>query len=315
MIYDIHKLISYIKKNRNKYLSPGVMGNPPDRLDGFHSYNACCRSSEDKGRSEDNMATYTQDRRAYEYWSDGNYYLANGLMGQYRKDRNRYNCPKCGKNENMSADHIGPISLGFSHRAKFNPMCSSCNSSKNNRLTYSDVYQLLEDEKYEKVVSWHSKPIWDSLKTRVKDDNDAVKLSRFMGSHMQNVLYIFSEIYLLKDEYVRKKGEEFLIRYLENDYPKDYKFENFNPFNLSQLKITEKVKKRSNQERKIRVAFESIVEFKKKENRKTKLSSISFFENEIFNLIDVIEIGDYEKADLLLLKLINISAETLSVQW
>ena len=31
------------------------MGNPPDRLDGFHSYNNCCRPTADKGRSDENM--------------------------------------------------------------------------------------------------------------------------------------------------------------------------------------------------------------------------------------------------------------------
>ena len=32
-------------------LSPGAMSNPPDRLDGFHTYNLCCRSKQDTGRS------------------------------------------------------------------------------------------------------------------------------------------------------------------------------------------------------------------------------------------------------------------------
>ena len=47
-------------------LSPGVMSNAPDRLDGFHSYNKCCRAKEDKGRSKENLNKYGEDRRAYE---------------------------------------------------------------------------------------------------------------------------------------------------------------------------------------------------------------------------------------------------------
>ena len=35
-----------------KLCGPGAMSNFPDRFDGFHSYNRCCRSIEDKGRSE-----------------------------------------------------------------------------------------------------------------------------------------------------------------------------------------------------------------------------------------------------------------------
>ena len=47
------------------------MGNPPDRLDGFHSYNRCCRGTSDKGRFKENLKRYGDDRRAYENWSDG----------------------------------------------------------------------------------------------------------------------------------------------------------------------------------------------------------------------------------------------------
>ena len=53
-------------------LSPGVMCNPPDRYDGCHSDGVCCREKTDRRRWRQNMQTYTQDRRAYEEWSDGN---------------------------------------------------------------------------------------------------------------------------------------------------------------------------------------------------------------------------------------------------
>ena len=69
------------RENGRKYLSPGAMSNFPDRYDGFHTYNICCRSSQDKGRSKENLKSYTKDRRAYEYWSDGNIHAANQFMG------------------------------------------------------------------------------------------------------------------------------------------------------------------------------------------------------------------------------------------
>lgn len=38
--------------------SPGVMCNPPDRFNGFHSYAICCRKTFDTGRHDENMQTY-----------------------------------------------------------------------------------------------------------------------------------------------------------------------------------------------------------------------------------------------------------------
>src|SRR5690606_11799863 len=38
-------------------LSPGAMSNAPDRLDGFHTYNLCCRQSQDTGRIAANLKT------------------------------------------------------------------------------------------------------------------------------------------------------------------------------------------------------------------------------------------------------------------
>ncbi len=106
------------RKGDKKCLGPGAMSNFPDRYDGFHTYNRCCRSSQDKGRSKENLKSYTKDRRAYEYWSDGNIHAANQFMGSAFFD-------------GTSADHIGPISLGFIHDPRYlQPMPGGDNSSK-----------------------------------------------------------------------------------------------------------------------------------------------------------------------------------------
>ena len=60
--------------------SPGAMANPPDRLDGFHTYNRCCRPSQDTGRFIDNLRTYGVDRRAYIQWCEGDWAAADALM-------------------------------------------------------------------------------------------------------------------------------------------------------------------------------------------------------------------------------------------
>ena len=96
--------------------------------------------------------------------------MADRLMSYFRK-------------YGLSADHIGPISLGFAHRPKFHPLTKEANSAKNNRMSLNDVNVLIEDEsKGDVVISWHSSYIWDKFKGSVKTDNDAVKLSDLMLS-------------------------------------------------------------------------------------------------------------------------------------
>ena len=122
------------------------MSNAPDRLDGFHTYNSCCRAVKDKGRHKSNMSSYSRDRRAYEFWSDGDFVLANNMMGQFHSYKKDFKCPepKCKNIGKPSPDHVGPISLGFIHRPHFRPMCSACNSKKNNRMTLSDIKSLFK---------------------------------------------------------------------------------------------------------------------------------------------------------------------------
>ena len=279
-------------------LSPGAMSNCPDRLEGYHSDGLCCRERTDKGRHTDNMKTYTQDRRAYEDWSDGNYRLANRLMGEFNKGNTLYTCPKCGNVEKMTADHIGPISLGFCHTKYFTPLCKKCNSSKNNRFTKDDVDELLKlEQSGEKVISWHSKEIWDLLKHRIRNDIDAKKASSLMAEFHQNVICALAIIY-------KQSGTTFLEGYLHPEFSlNDYRFENFNPFNLSELVIIEtpvdSKNTRSNQERYKRVAFESLDEFLEKDNRRHEL----YFNEDTGALKEISELanlGNYGTADKLL---------------
>ena len=169
----------------------------------------------------------------------------------------------------MSADHIGPISLGFTHRGKFNPMCSSCNSKKNNRITLCDVKQLIEDEANgEQVISWHTKPLWDKLKNTIDTEDKALALSKVMRLHLHNVLLILSDIY-------ENGYKEFLKTYLHPEYSYfDHKFPNFNPMDKRTYAPTTKecssANKKSNAQRYIRISFEELANYKEKDNRKVK---------------------------------------------
>lgn len=239
-------------------LSPGAMSNSPDRFDGYHSDGACCRHKSDKGRHKTNLQRYGQDRRVYENWADGDWKMADRLMSLFRKN-------------GISADHIGPISLGFCHRPKFHPLSKAENSAKNNRMSLNDVEVLLADEKNEQVVSWHTKFIWDKLKINVKNDKDAVKLSDLMRKNLHHVLIVLSMI----DE---KGYGVFLEQFLNPEYSFfDFKFDGFNPETGQYKKVNSKKLIGKNQQNNIkryyRVAFDKLQEYKTIENRKTNLWS------------------------------------------
>jgi hypothetical protein len=204
-------------------------------------------------------------------------------------------CPICGRVDKMSADHIGPISLGFCHSTHFAPMCSSCNSSKNNRFTLSDVQKLIELENQgEDVVSWHSKYIWDLLKHKITNDKEAKLASSIMAKCHQNILYLFSLIY-------KATGTDFLSRYLHPEYSLyDYRFDNFDLSDLTKMIIIknelDSKNKRNNQERYVRIAFESLEEFGNKGNRKVSFL-ISEKTIQLKKIIRTIKNGDFEEAD------------------
>lgn len=289
------KCIEYITTNCTSKLSPGVMSNAPDRFDGFHTYNACCRHKEDKGRHKENMSRYTQDRRAYENWAEGNWNLSNRLMGEFNKYGEKLSCPQCTRVDKMSADHIGPISLGFIHRPKFNALCKSCNSSKNNRMTLNDVKTLITDEKNgNDVVSWHSMYIWNYLKDKVTSDSDALELSKMMRIHLHSVLCLLSFIY--------SRGYcDFLCTFLHPEYSYyDYKFKNFHPFKLDELNIESKPlgskNKIKNSKRYIRISFESLDEYASKINRNIRFEKDESLRQSITQLFELLDENEETKA-------------------
>jgi Alw26I/Eco31I/Esp3I family type II restriction endonuclease len=175
-------------------LSPGAMSNAPDRFDGFHSDNICCRHTADKGRHRDNLAAYVTDRRVFEYWAAGDWVAADRLIGQvrtvlrYDPCRNEHSGP-------CDADHIGPISLGFTHRPSFQLLCGTCNSGKNNRMSLSDVVLLRDQEASgEQVISWHSRRLWDLRKSSVIDNETALRLSKLLRDNRHTLMHYLQRL-------------------------------------------------------------------------------------------------------------------------
>lgn len=277
--HDLSDWLSWIEKfyipAESNMLSPGTMSNAPDRLDGFHTFNRCCRSTADKGRSKENLALYSSDRRAFENWSDGNWIKANKLMG-YINSNPGLKMEHCANEKGnqqhsrpCSADHIGPISLGFCHRPEFQLLCKPCNSAKNNRMYFSDVRHLIQVENSGKVITtWYADSIWQKCKEKVVDKDSALRLSRVMRDNRNIAMMLLSE-FIGRNEYL------FLLTLLNLEYA-DYDYDII----PSSIKIDNHIvtadflQKESSlryveiqKARKIRVAFSSLTEYAKKENR------------------------------------------------
>ncbi len=249
--------LDYIYPNRRGGKSPGAMSNAPDRFDGYHSYNLCCRSKHDTGRHKDNLGRYGEDRRAYENWADGDWKAASWLMRVFNKF-------------GLSPDHVGPISLGFAHRPKFHPLTAASNAAKNNRMSLKDVKTLIQDELTgDTVVSWHSRFLWDRLKHKVLSDKDAGKLSKLMRKNMHCVLTILARI--------GSKGHgDFLVKnFLHPEYAYySIIFDGFDPLTGTFKRIFKtkgsKRQYQNNAKRYVRISLEALKKYVKVSNRNVK---------------------------------------------
>ena len=246
-------------------LSPGVFSNAPDRLDGFHCYNSICgcRSAHDKGRSTENMKSYTRDRRAYEYFSDGKCLLANCLMGKLNTITS--NCFICGKTNLMTADHIGPISLGFIHDpVNFQACCRMCNSSKNNRITVEDVAKIKSiEEKGTSVVSWWAKDSWEMNKNK--------SIGTLKGNLDKNTKKFLSIVLWLKNN--KLDVLESFITEIYMDHDKSYNISDVevSPSGDVKFKYTESETGKKTKEKQKDRTKQILMELNEKNNRKIKI--------------------------------------------
>lgn len=279
-------------------LSPGAMSNAPDRFDGFHSFNQCCRSSADKGRSQSNLKAYTTDRRVFEYWTEGNWIAADRLMGRIRADFSSESCFN-GHPGPCSADHIGPLSLGFTHRPEFQLLCKPCNSAKNNRMSLREVVHLRKVEADgETVISWHSQALWDLRKNDVLDEETALRLSKILRDNrhtLMSVLQIIADAghftflaTFLELEYAEQKVE-FVNLHFENHVTQ---FERIS-YLPRETKYVEEQKAR-----RCRIAFESLRDYFRKRTRNAYVVNTSQIEGEIVNTLGFLKCSSSAIQDL-----------------
>ena len=299
IVTNADDLLSELTKS-GRLLSPGAMSNAPDRLDGFHTYNGCCRAESDTGRHKSNLARYSTDRRAFESWASGNWRAADRLMGMFKNSSQTVTCPSCGQIRKMSADHLGPLSLGFSHRMSFRPMCQPCNSSRNNRMSFLDFKELIETEADgERVISWHSEATWHKLKVEVRDEQTATKASVLLRKNLHNVMSVLSDIYA-------KGHGEFLSLYLSPNYAHyEYEFENFDPATAS-FQVTAREYRSKNterlSERYVRISFEALDSYADKHNRNTQLWEDAGCDDLLTTLYESLEQLDHIKASEILMQ-------------
>jgi hypothetical protein len=209
----------------------------------------------------------------------------------------------------MSADHIGPISLGFMHRMDFRPLCIDCNSKKNNRMTLSDIEILLAVEKSgEKVISWHSAAIWELLKPKIHDDRTALKASKVLRTNMHYVMCILATIH-------EAGYEEFLTTYLHPEYAAfDYKFTAFDistgAFKAEQYPV-DNLNTQKQAKRYVRISFESLKEYAEKENRKSSRWSDKEADSILANVLDLLKKGSDAAAKVEINRLLGHLAKGL----
>ena len=293
---DIDEWISWLKEiyipSEPSMLSPGVMSNAPDRFDGFHSFNKCCRGVADTGRHQNNMRSYITDRRVFELWSEGDWIAADRLMGLVRSQLRECDCADGGSGP-PSADHIGPLSLGFCHRPVFHLLSKAANSAKNNRMTLWDVKYLVEDERNgEHVASWYAKPLWDLRKEGIDDDEKSLRLSKLLRDNQRNAMRILCQIhdaglysflaYLLELGYAENKVEFSNLR--SEDFITTY----------DTIERSIRVTKYSNEQksRRIRIGFEALRSYKEKENRHSFVVSKDKVDEEVQKAIQLLTSED-----------------------
>ena len=253
---------------RTTWLSPGYMGNPPDRLDGFHDYCLYCRAASDPGRSEENLRSYSNDRRAFEWWSEGDWKLADSLFNAAGPGT----CSLCGVSvERVSPDHVGPLACGFKQIPLFVPMCGPCNSAKNRRMSLDDVSLLLKYEQRtgDSPASWHVRGCWDARKASVSSDSEAASLSSDLRTIQDMYLRVLERL-------LREGNARFLVTLLHPEYAYfDHEFLDLDSANFSYSGIsTTRVKslgRASLARRSVRIAFEELRNYADKPATKRRL--------------------------------------------
>ena len=302
--------------NEWRFLSPGAMSNAPDRFDGFHSFNLCCRKKADKGRSDKNLRTYNTDRRVFEFWNGGDWIAADRMMGKFPESFMHYECRIDGCSiSKLTPDHLGPLSLGFAHRPTFGLMCNSHNSGKNNRLTLFDVEKLRQhQDSGEVVTSWQNESLWNILNSKVIDEESAGRLSKIMRDNQRIAMSIFSQI-------AEGGGHTFLSTFLNLQYSR-YNVE-FKKLRAEEgVTLFDKILKTPRESkqvekqmlRRLRVAFGALNEYADKDNRHSWTIE-DIWSSRVIEIVNIISPDSDESIALSRNIMHYVNGKTIDMDW
>lgn len=271
---------------RSPYLSPGFMSNAPDRLDGFHDYGLCCRKEKDPGRSDENLRSYLHDRRAFQWWTEGDWKTADTLYYSMGSGK----CEQCDRRiKKISPHHVGPLSCGFKQLPLFIPLCGPCNSGRNRRMPLEDVQRLVKYETVsdESVASWQVRNYWNQRKGSILNDKESKELS--------NILRSIEDYYLRVLHRFWKEGNaHFISSFLSPQYAHfdvhfiglDTRTLKFNSFH----KIPKKTKgTMSLAARSVRIAFEELEAYciKPRSSRKFPKIPTQDWEKQLLEILEL----------------------------
>ncbi|HFI0578085.1 TPA: hypothetical protein ACGO28_000429 [Streptococcus suis] len=137
-----------------KIFRSGASSHFPERFDGFHSLNLCCRTQKDKLDVKGTTANQHQEQAFYKYWVDGNSCAAKQLMKDYQLFHGQ------------NLQYIGPLNLGFIDDPLNLQATPNNYRAREGQLYQSDIEKLIELEKETQVspVSYFLKKIWEFIR-------------------------------------------------------------------------------------------------------------------------------------------------------
>ena len=151
------------------------------------------------------------------------------------------------------------------------------------------------------------------LKGKINNDTDALKLSGLMRKNLHHVLIVFSMI--------NEKGYSgFLEQFLNPDFSYfDYEFNGFNPETGEYEEVVSKKLEGQNQknnvERYFRIAFEKLVEYADKDNRKNKIWESEAITTKVNKVLDLLDAEKNDEALTMLHQIFQDFSDIAESNW
>lgn len=207
-----------------------------------------------------------------------------------------------------SADHIGPISLGFVHDPRYlQPMQGNRNSSKRDRLSLEDLDKIIEVEKRTGVypASWYVKKVWEHIKDNYKAHPEKIETDYrdAMKQNMTNFMHLLYTIISYTGETGKDLLADFFLAPNYQYFEYDYEFNNLGEI-INQTSRHRTERSKNDMERYKRVAINAVIEYVEKENRNLKPTISAQNMSLVKDIIN--QINNYSNPTLIKSKIIGV---------